>query len=210
MSDPKATDPKNPESAPDVTLRMPAGEPPDPYSTQRLNVSKHLEASGPLPPPLTVSKAGPDQTQQSALPKLDEPPIRVQKVDQPAEAAGRTQNQLLRPVAPRPFAWKLPLFLGGLLVVGAAAYLMFSMGPGAKPPPPPPAATPQPAPSGTQIYLDQAKAGDAHAMRMLGVMYYYGLNVPQDREKGLFWYRKAAEQGSDAARSELSKIEGGR
>ena len=45
-------------------------------------------------------------------------------------------------------------------------------------------------------------------MRMLGVMYYYGLNVPQDREKGLYWYRKAVEKGSDAARSELSKIEG--
>jgi len=47
-------------------------------------------------------------------------------------------------------------------------------------------------------------------MRMLGVMYYYGLNVPQDREKGLQWYRKAAEKGSDAARLELAKIEGGR
>jgi hypothetical protein len=57
------------------------------------------------------------------------------------------------------------------------------------------------------VYLEQAKAGDAHAMRMLGVMYYYGLNVPQDREKGLYWYRKAAERGSDAARIELEKLE---
>jgi TPR repeat protein len=36
-------------------------------------------------------------------------------------------------------------------------------------------------------------------MRMLGVMYYYGLNVPQDREKGLYWYRQAAAKGSDVA-----------
>jgi len=42
---------------------------------------------------------------------------------------------------------------------------------------------------------------------MLGVMYYYGLNVPQDREKGLYWYRKAAEKGSDVARGELNKLE---
>jgi TPR repeat protein len=47
-------------------------------------------------------------------------------------------------------------------------------------------------------------------MRMLGVYYYNGLNVPQDREKGIYWYRKAAEKGSDAARAELNQIEGGR
>jgi TPR repeat protein len=46
-------------------------------------------------------------------------------------------------------------------------------------------------------------------MYMLGVMFDQGLNVPQDREKGLYWKRKAAENGSEAARSELSKIEGG-
>jgi TPR repeat protein len=47
-------------------------------------------------------------------------------------------------------------------------------------------------------------------MHMLAVMYYNGLNLPKDREKGLYWYRKAAAQGSDAARAELSAIEGGR
>ena len=36
------------------------------------------------------------------------------------------------------------------------------------------------------------------------------LNVPKDREKGLYYYRMAAEKGSDAARAELSQIEGGR
>ena len=61
-----------------------------------------------------------------------------------------------------------------------------------------------------QAYLDQAKAGDTHAMRMLGAMYTYGLNVPQDRENGLYWYRKAAERGSDAARIELGKLEAGK
>jgi hypothetical protein len=64
-------------------------------------------------------------------------------------------------------------------------------------------------PAGAQAYLEQARKGDANAMRMLGVMYYHGLNVPQDREKGLYWYRQAAAKGSEAARSELNKIEGG-
>jgi TPR repeat protein len=41
-------------------------------------------------------------------------------------------------------------------------------------------------------------------------MYYNGLNIPQDREKGLYWLRKAAEKGSVGARAELSQIEGGR
>jgi hypothetical protein len=195
----------NPDPAPDDTLRLPAGAPPDPYSTQQLNISKYLAASN-----VNFPGAGSDQTQKLALPKADEHPIRVQKIDQPAEAAGQTQNRPLSPEAPRPIAWKAPLAFGALIVMGVAVYLVFSWGPAPQPPPSRPGASPHSASSGVQVYLEQAKAGDAHAMRMLGVMYYYGLNVPQDREKGLYWYRKAAEKGSDAARSELSKIEGGR
>ena len=55
--------------------------------------------------------------------------------------------------------------------------------------------------------MDKAKSGDANAMRMLGAMYYYGLDVPPDRERGLSGYRKAAEAGSDVARAELSRLE---
>lgn len=209
MPEPKSIDPLKPDPAPDATPPLPVRAPLDPYSTQELNISDYLAASNPEPP-LTVSTAGSGRTQKLARPKLDEPPIRVQKVDQPSAAAGQTQNRPLGPAAPRPIPWKLPLGLGALVVIGAAAYLVSSRGPAAQPSPPPRPASPQASASGTEIYLEQAKAGDAHAMRMLGVMYYYGLNVPQDREKGLSWYRKAAENGSDAARSELSKIEGGR
>ena len=46
-----------------------------------------------------------------------------------------------------------------------------------------------------------------NAMRTLGVMYYNGLNVPQDREKGLYWYRRAAEKGSATAKAELAQLE---
>jgi len=71
------------------------------------------------------------------------------------------------------------------------------------------AAAPEAEVSGpARAYLEQAKAGDANAMRMLGAMYYYGLDVPLDRDRGLAWYRKAAERGSEVARAELSRLEG--
>ncbi len=209
MRDPDSIGSMNREPAPDAKSPLPVRAPLDPYSTQELNISDYLDVSS-LEPPLTVSTTGSDRTQKLPRPKLDESPIRLQKVDQPTAAAGQTQNRSLGPAIPRPIPWKLPVGLSTLMVIGAAAYLVFSRGPAAQSLPPPSAASAQAPASGAQIYLEQAKAGDAHAMRMLGVMYYYGLDIPQDREKGLYWYRKAAEKGSDAARSELSKIEGGR
>ena len=70
-----------------------------------------------------------------------------------------------------------------------------------------PIAAEEPVPPGVQVYVDRAQAGDPRAMRMLGVMYYYGLNVRQDRAKGLAWYRRAAEQGDPAAREDLAKLQ---
>jgi TPR repeat protein len=145
---------------------------------------------------------------------LDDPPIRVQKVDVPSAAAGQTQGPPMQTEPPRKFGWKLPLAVGAGVVVVAAALLVFTRGTGSQPAATPPSAarptTAESVPDAAQAYLDKAKAGDVHAMHMLGVMYYQGLNVPQDREKGLYWKRKAAENGSEAARAELSKIEGGR
>ena len=43
--------------------------------------------------------------------------------------------------------------------------------------------------------LERAQAGDAQAQFDLGVMYFYGEGVRQDREKAVYWYCKAAEQG---------------
>jgi Sel1 repeat len=67
----------------------------------------------------------------------------------------------------------------------------------------------EPVPPAAKAYMQEAEAGSAHAMRMLAVMYYNGLNVPQDRKKGLEWYRRAAEAGSDVAKKELRAIEKG-
>lgn len=212
MSDPKSADPANPESSPDATTRLPIGVPVDPLATQRLNIAEHLKADSTLKVPLETLMAPPVQTQPQHLPLRDEPPIRVQRTDSPVEAEGQTlMLPTQQPVAAKPFGWKLPVVLGVLVAVSVAAYLGFSKGPAPLANPSPLAKTPnEAAPTGVQVYLEQAKAGDVHAMRMLGAYYYNGLNVPLDREKGLYWYRQAAEKGSDAAKAELKQIEGGR
>ena len=63
-------------------------------------------------------------------------------------------------------------------------------------------------PPAIRPYVEKADKGDAAAMRMLGVMYYNGLNVPRNEQEGLKWYRKAAEAGSKAAAKELKALEG--
>ncbi len=64
-------------------------------------------------------------------------------------------------------------------------------------------------PPEVRALVKEADGGNVHAMRTLALWYYYGLNVPKDREKGLEWYRKAAAAGSAAARQELAQIESG-
>jgi len=61
-------------------------------------------------------------------------------------------------------------------------------------------------PPALRQYYEQARTGDARAMRMLGTLYYNGLNVPQDRDEGIRWYRKAAAAGSVAARTDLEQL----
>lgn len=151
----------------------------------------------------------PDHTQRLALPGAEDPPLRAPGSSVSAGTAGRT---LTPAPGPRPSrrarGWLLPALLAGLALAGGSAYAFFTRRKAPDPLPQAATAAPEAVPPGAMIYLEQAKAGDAHAMRMLGVMYYYGLNVPQDREKGLYWYRKAAAKGSEAARQELEKLEG--
>jgi hypothetical protein len=61
-------------------------------------------------------------------------------------------------------------------------------------------------PPALRSYLDKAEKGDPAAMRMLGVMYYNGLNVPRNEREGLKWYRRAADAGSKAAQKELKQM----
>jgi hypothetical protein len=201
----------------DSTVKLPRAElVPGSDQTQKLAVSLSDLALSPdqtqkLAPSQANLALDAGQTQKLVLPEGDRPPLRLQPVDPPAEAAGQTQKLPVRTRAAKPFGWKLPLGLGVLVVLGAAAYLVFNQGSAPQPLPVYlETATPPALPRDVQVYLEQANAGDARAMRMLGAMYYNGLNVPRDPEKGIYWYRKAAEKGSDAARKELSNLEGGR
>lgn len=156
--------------------------------------------------PLPDPQDGPDRTQKLVLPPVGDAPGQTLKIARPPEEAPASRPSGA-PRRPSSGSWKLSLIFGAVVVVGAVLYLVSSRGPVAAHHEGPAKAAEE-VPPGAQAYLEQAQAGDAHAMRMLGVMYYYGLNVPQDREKGLLWYRKAAERGSEAAKAELSKLEG--
>jgi hypothetical protein len=66
--------------------------------------------------------------------------------------------------------------------------------------------SPKDIPPSLRPYYDRAMAGDASAMRMLGTMYYNGLNVPPDTREGIRWYRRAAAAGSVAAGRDLEQL----
>lgn len=214
MSEPGSFTPMDPDTSPDATLRLKAMSPADPDRTQKLLLPPIPEAEGTVKLPLSELGGDPADTLKIPRPQTEIPPVQR---EQPVEAAGQTQKLSVTGPASASGRWKLPLVVGGAVVIAAAGYLLIVRRPGAAPTgasmagePVPPQPGSEPVPAAARAYLAQAEAGDAHAMRMLGAMYYYGLNVPKDRERGLHWYRKAVEKGSDAAREELSRIEGGR
>ena len=51
-----------------------------------------------------------------------------------------------------------------------------------------------------------AEQGDAHSQWYLGMLYYNGIEVPQDREQAVKWYTAAAEQGNYSAQFNLGKM----
>jgi len=52
----------------------------------------------------------------------------------------------------------------------------------------------------------QAENGDVAAMRLLGLRYAYGLQVPADPVEAARWLGKAAQAGSSSARKELAAL----
>ena len=104
-------------------------------------------------------------------------------------------------------AWRT--WLGGIVAVlilagAAASYLRDRPSPGSGLLGESPAVLDIPA--AMRPYYDRARTGDVSAMRMLGTMYYNGLNVPQDTREGIRWYRKAAAAGSVAAAKDLEQL----
>jgi hypothetical protein len=206
MSDPTRIEPGKPEPSADATQEIPVGEPASPYSTQRLNVANLLEAEGTLKMPLPILASPAEQTQRFERPLLAGATVPVQISPAP-EVKEPPVAMAVPPPPTGSRSWQLPLGLALLALVGGGAGYVLLSRPSPTQAPSASKQAPEVVPPGAQAYLEQAKAGDANAMRMLGVMYYYGLNVPQDREKGLYWYRQAASKGSETARAELVKLE---
>jgi len=58
----------------------------------------------------------------------------------------------------------------------------------------------------TDALRANAEAGDAEDQYALGVMYDYGLGVPEDYGEALRWYRLAADQGHAEAQVNLGRM----
>ena len=61
-------------------------------------------------------------------------------------------------------------------------------------------------PTAARRYYDRAVNGDAGAMRILGHMYYQGLDVPRDIQEGIQWYHRAVAAGSLEAIRDLERL----
>ena len=56
------------------------------------------------------------------------------------------------------------------------------------------------------LFEEADRYGDLDARLYLGLMYYYGLGVPQDYEKAAYYWRKAALPGHAVARFNLGQM----
>lgn len=57
-----------------------------------------------------------------------------------------------------------------------------------------------------QECLPMAKAGNMKAQTDLAYLYHHPKRVPTDKRKAVYWYRKAAEQGSLSAKNNLATL----
>jgi TPR repeat protein len=99
----------------------------------------------------------------------------------------------------------LRCYLGGIVALFvitcfASPYLLERPAPGAA------AGYREEVPEVLRPTYDRALHGDAGAMRILGHMYYQGLNVPQDIQEGVRWYHLAAAAGSLEAIRDLERL----
>jgi hypothetical protein len=196
---------------PDATVRLPVGAPLPPADS---NATVALPVGNPVDPGATQALvAGSPQAPAAAATQVMQPEVRTVEIPPDQLPASRKRRLPL-------WAWgALAVLVLGLGFGGVYALQPQWLGirpqesePATEPPPTTGAKTEEaPAPEIPQAlrhYFDEAEKGDAAAMRMLGVMYYNGLNVPRNEAEGLKWYRKAADHGSKAAQKELKLLEG--
>lgn len=206
--------PPPPEEAVDQTVRLKAGEPTPPEAHQTI-IMNSPASTHPFP-----QVAPPPSAPTPDLPTLFPDPTRTVTMDHLPEVPVVAPYE--EPLPPKRSGLLMGLLAGAVViiiiavVVGILGYRAGWFGERSAPPSyaddernkaagelPKPVVNPA-----IQPYLQRAEAGDATAMQMLGHFYYYGMLVPQNREEGLRWYRKAAAAGSVSAQKELANLEG--
>ncbi len=161
-----------------------------------------LVPESPTPPPELRTLSGEPELSTLAMPGKELRPIKTAEIP-PTLLPGSPAVPPRKSLVPWLIAGAAVLLLAG----GGGAWYLWSRG-GAAATKPAEAPAPEPVPPELRPYLAQAQGGDAKAMHMIALMYWNGLNVRQDRTKGLEWYRKAAAAGSTAAQETLKTIEG--
>ncbi len=219
-----------------ATLLMPVHAPLDPTTPieRPASAARHDSAVKPGPPQPTKKKFDPASAETKtvgsrspvALPSVPgypdrqvpvstpEPKFQTHPIEMPVRTASPEYHPMAAPAKPKESASKLwiPAAISILVLVIGGIYFAFFR-PSLKIASPLGNALDQtaepslPVPASMQGTLAQAKAGDSKAMHMLGVSFYYGLNVPQNKAEGLRWMRKASGAGNEKARSDLRQME---
>ena len=219
-----------------ATLLMPVHAPLDPTTPieRPASAARHDSAVKPGPPQPMQKKFDPASAETKtvgsrspvALPSVPgypdrqvpvsnpEPKFQTHPIEMPVRTASPEYHPMAAPAKPKESASKLwiPAAISILVLVIGVIYFAFFR-PSLKIASPLGNALDQtaepslPVPASMQGTLAQAKAGDSKAMHMLGVSFYYGLNVPQNKAEGLRWMRKASGAGNEKARSDLRQME---
>ncbi len=219
-----------------ATLLMPVHAPLDPTTPieRPASAARHDSAVKPGPPQPMQKKFDPASAETKtvgsrspvALPSVPgypdrqvpvstpEPKFQTHPIEMPVRTASPEYHPMAAPAKPKESASKLwiPAAISILVLVIGGIYFAFFR-PSLKIASPLGNALDQtaepslPVPASMQGTLAQAKAGDSKAMHMLGVSFYYGLNVPQNKAEGLRWMRKASGAGNEKARSDLRQME---
>ena len=176
----------------------------------------HIEPSTPSTPAPTPSLSVQDYSDRQFPVPFPGSKVQTKPIASPAKPVNPARIPMAAQTIPTGSATKIwiPVAIGILLLITGGIYFAFFRTSLKTNLPivalPSQTAEPSlPVPGGMQSTLAQAKAGDSKAMHMLGVSFYYGLNVPQNKEEGLRWMRKAAETGNEKAKSDLRQMESG-
>ena len=205
---------------PDRTMDTPIGMVVTP-STLLMPILRPLDPTVPIKRPVPTSTPPPSvpgYPDRQAPTPFPESKFQTKPIASPVKPVSPAQIPMAPQTFPADRASKIwiPVAIGILVLIVGGIYFAFSRTSLKTNAPlvnvPSQSAEPSlPVPAGMQSTLAQANAGDSKAMHMLGVSFYYGLNVPQNKAEGLRWMHKAAEAGNGKAKSDLRQMEfGGR